>query len=217
MDDRTVFNCRLTRSRPTKLTISNSIFNSIINSSKASTALPTASNSILNSDSTTATQRLKQLTKPLLITYTQLMEKESSCSVDFALQCGKVWNKNFIGREFCNTFVLIRDSGLCLFAKKSHQRINPRFSSSQLYKTVWLIAYYFLSRNKIRFKHSFVSAQVFELSSSTGPLGFPNKVCDSISPYVSKFRSECLENINKLFIFFFIPNFFFIQSSEILL
>ena len=57
MDDWTVFNCRLTRSRPTKL-ITNSISNSII--LKASTALPTASNSISNSDSTTATQRLKQ-------------------------------------------------------------------------------------------------------------------------------------------------------------
>ena len=32
---------------------------------------------------------------------------ESSCSVDFALQCGKAWNRNFVGRDFCNTFVLI--------------------------------------------------------------------------------------------------------------
>ena len=29
----------------------------------------------------------------------------------------------------------------------------------------------------MKFRHSFVSAQVFGLSSSTGPLGFPNKVC----------------------------------------
>ena len=36
-----------------------------------------------------------------------------------------------------------------------------------------------MSRNKIKFKHSFVSAQVFGLPSSTGPLGFPNKVCDT--------------------------------------
>ena len=49
-----------------KLAISNSISNSIINSSKVSTALPTASNSIPNSDSTTAIQRLKQLTGCLL-------------------------------------------------------------------------------------------------------------------------------------------------------
>ena len=35
-----------------------------------------------------------------------------------------------------------------------------------------------MSRNKIKFRHSFVSAQVFGLPSSTGPLGFPNKVCD---------------------------------------
>ena len=59
--------CRLTRSRPKKLTISNSISNSIINNPKASTTLPTASsNSISNSDSTTGTQRLKQLTERLL-------------------------------------------------------------------------------------------------------------------------------------------------------
>ena len=36
-----------------------------------------------------------------------------------------------------------------------------------------------MSRNKIKFRHSFVSAQVFGLPSSTGPLGFPNKVCDT--------------------------------------
>ena len=80
---------------------------------------------------------------------------------------------------FGNTFVLIRDSGLCLFVKKSLQRINPSFCSNQLYKTLRLIADYFLSRNKIKFRHSFISAQVFGLPSSTGPLGFPNKVCDT--------------------------------------
>ena len=57
---------------------------------------------------------------------------ESSCSVDFALQCGKTWNRNFVGRDFCNTFVLIRDSGLCLSVKKSLQQINPSSSSNQL-------------------------------------------------------------------------------------
>ena len=39
---------------------------------------------------------------------------ETSYSADFALQFGKAWNRSFIGRDFCNTFVLIRDSGLCL-------------------------------------------------------------------------------------------------------
>ena len=41
-------------------------------------------------------------------------------------------------------------------------------------------------RNKIKFRHSFVSAQVFGLPSSTGSLGFPNKDCDTSyqkSPY----------------------------------
>ena len=103
---------------------------------------------------------------------------ESSYSSDFALQCGKAWNRVFVGRDFCNTFFLIRDSGLCLFVKKSLQRINPSFRSNQLYKTFRLIADYFLIRNKIKFRHSFVSAQVLGLPSSTGPLGFPNKVCD---------------------------------------
>ena len=35
-----------------------------------------------------------------------------------------------------------------------------------------------MSRNKIKFRHSFVSAQVFRLPSSTRSLEFPNKVCD---------------------------------------
>ena len=38
---------------------------------------------------------------------------ESSYTVDFALQFGKAWNRSFVGRDFCNTFVLIRDRGLC--------------------------------------------------------------------------------------------------------
>ena len=61
-----------------KLTISNSISNSIINSSKAKTALPTASNSIPNSDSTTATQRLKQLTGCLLTILHPIYRKKKS-------------------------------------------------------------------------------------------------------------------------------------------
>ena len=56
---------------------------------------------------------------------------------------------------------------------------------------------YFLSRNKIKFRHSFVSAQVFGLPSSTGPLGFPNKVCDT--PEVTSLArattfNHCIEN-----------------------
>ena len=39
---------------------------------------------------------------------------ESSYNVDFALQFGKAWNRSLVGGDFCNTFVLIRDSGLCL-------------------------------------------------------------------------------------------------------
>ena len=39
---------------------------------------------------------------------------ESSYSVDFVLQFGKAWNRSFVGRDFCNTFVFIRDSGFCL-------------------------------------------------------------------------------------------------------
>ena len=52
---------------------------------------------------------------------------ESSYSVDFALQFGKAWNRILSVMIFCNTFVLIRDSGLCLFVEKSLQRINPSF------------------------------------------------------------------------------------------
>ena len=46
-----------------------------------------------------------------------------------------------------------------------------------------------MSRNKIKFRHSFVSAQVFGLPSSTGPLGFPNKVCDMyVNPNYAQVR-----------------------------
>ena len=48
----------------------------------------------------------------------------SSYSVDFALQFGKAWNRIFVDREFCNTFVLIRDSDVCLSVKKSLERTN---------------------------------------------------------------------------------------------
>ena len=39
---------------------------------------------------------------------------ESSYSVDFALQFGKAWNRSLVGRDVCNTFILIRDCDLCL-------------------------------------------------------------------------------------------------------
>ena len=64
-----------------KLTISNSISNSIINNPKASTALPTASNSIPNIDSITATQRLKQLTGCLLTILHPTYRKRSQLEV----------------------------------------------------------------------------------------------------------------------------------------
>ena len=75
---------------------------------------------------------------------------ESNYSVDFALQFGKAWNRIFVGREFYNTFILIRDSDLRLSVKKSLQRTNPSLCSNQLYKSFRLIANYFLSRNKIK-------------------------------------------------------------------
>ena len=65
---------------------------------------------------------------------------DSSYSVDFALQFGKAWNRNFVGRNFCNTFILISDSGLCLSVKKSLQRTNPSFNLNQLYTGFRLIA-----------------------------------------------------------------------------
>ena len=51
-----------------------------------------------------------------------------SRSVDFALQCGKAWKRIFVGREFCNAFILIRDSGLCLSVKKNLQRTKSELS-----------------------------------------------------------------------------------------
>ena len=65
---------------------------------------------------------------------------ESSYSAEFALQFGKAWKRNFVSREFCNTFVLIGDGGLCLFVKKRLQRTNPSFRLNQLYKNFRLIA-----------------------------------------------------------------------------
>ena len=56
----------------------------------------------------------------------------------------------FVNREFYNIFVLVRDSGLCLFAEKSLSTNQSELSRNQLYKSFRLIANYFLSRNKIK-------------------------------------------------------------------
>ena len=53
-----------------------------------------------------------------------------------------------------------------------------------------------MSRNKIKFRHSFVSAQVFGLPSSTGPLGFPNKVCDKEKNGFSEDLDGLIESIS---------------------
>ena len=39
-----------------------------------------------------------------------------------------------VSREFYNTFVLIRDSGLCLFAEKSLQRNNQNLAEANCIK-----------------------------------------------------------------------------------
>ena len=58
-----------------------------------------------------------------------------SRSADFALHWQSV-EENFcrLWVEFCNTFVLIRDSGLCLFLEKGLQRINPSLGQANCIK-----------------------------------------------------------------------------------
>ena len=53
-----------------------------------------------------------------------------------------------------------------------------------------------MSRNKIKFRHSFVSAQVFGLPSSTSPLGFPKKVCDISNPLNFSKLESFVNNLN---------------------
>ena len=63
---------------------------------------------------------------------------EINCSVDFALQWQSV-EKNFssvVSREFYNTFVLVRDSGLCLFMEKSLRRNNPSLVQANCIKSL---------------------------------------------------------------------------------
>ena len=52
---------------------------------------------------------------------------ESSYSVDFALQFGKAWNRIFVGRDLCNTFVPIRDSNLCCEEESSTDQSELSF------------------------------------------------------------------------------------------
>ena len=52
---------------------------------------------------------------------------ELSCSVDFALQFGKAWKRIFIGREFCNTFVLIRQWSLFVCEESSTNQSELSF------------------------------------------------------------------------------------------
>ena len=60
---------------------------------------------------------------------------ELSRSADFRFA---VWQSteefsSVVIRKFHNKFVLVRDSGLYLFAKESLQRTNPSFRINQLY------------------------------------------------------------------------------------
>ena len=78
---------------------------------------------------------------------------------------------SIVSCEFCNTFVLVRDNGLCFLWRRVFNEL------SKLYKSFRIIANYFLSRNKIKFRHSFVSAQVFESSlSSSSSEGYPLQI-----------------------------------------
>ena len=100
---------------------------------------------------------------------------EQSCSVDFALQLGKAWKRIFLSvvNFVINSFLLETVVSVCCGEESSSNQ--SELGSNQLYKSSRLIADYFLSPNKIKFRHSFVSAWVFGLPSSTGSLGFPNK------------------------------------------
>ena len=62
----------------------------------------------------------------------RLIEKDNEKKT--TREFGKAWKRIFVGRKFCNAFVLIRDSGLCLFVKKSLQRINPSLGQGNCIK-----------------------------------------------------------------------------------
>ena len=74
--------------------------------------------------------------------------------------------------------LFLLETGVSVCCEEESSTKSIRAFVNQLYKPSGSYQDYFLSRNKIKFRHSFVSAQVFGLPNSTGPLGFPNKVCD---------------------------------------
>ena len=51
----------------------------------------------------------------------------------FSLRSGREFS-SVASRDFYNTFVLVRDSGLCLFAEKSLQRINQNLAETNCIK-----------------------------------------------------------------------------------
>ena len=77
---------------------------------------------------------------------------ELSYSADFRFAVAERGREflSVASRKLYNIFVLVRDSGLCLFAEKSLLTNQSEFSRYQLYKSFMLIANYFLSRNKIK-------------------------------------------------------------------
>ena len=58
---------------------------------------------------------------------------------------------------------------------------QSELSRSQLYKTFRLIADYFLRRNNIKIDRALFQRRYLGYLAQTVSLGFPNKVCDSIS------------------------------------
>ena len=61
---------------------------------------------------------------------------ELSRSADFRFAVAKRGREfsSVVSRKFYNTFLLVRDSGLCLFAEKSLQRINQNLAKANCIK-----------------------------------------------------------------------------------
>ena len=61
---------------------------------------------------------------------------ELSPSADFRFSVAERGREfsSVVSRKFYNTFVLVRDSGLCLFAEKSLQRINQNLAETNCIK-----------------------------------------------------------------------------------
>ena len=59
-----------------------------------------------------------------------------SCSADFRFAVGERGEEfsSVVSRKFYNTLVLVRDSGLCLFAEISLQRINQNLAEANYIK-----------------------------------------------------------------------------------